>query len=89
MGRSLEPTAGARIDRLRLCAMSRIPRCSGCARFGALLAAHWGSGPPTLPEVPQQCWNPVCAPIAARFSGATRKAGEPYAERGSLSEDRA
>ena len=89
MGRSLEPRAGARIDGLRLYAMSRIPRCSGCARFGALLRAHWDTAPPDLPEVPQHCLNPVCAPIAARFSGANGRAEEPYAERRSLPEDRA
>lgn len=63
------------LDGLRLVALSRIPRCSGCPRFHALVAAHdGGSARESLPEAPPYCTHRVCAPLAARWSSP--EAGE-------------
>jgi len=82
------------LDALRLLALSRIPRCGGCARFRALDAVRRGAleVPRALPPVPRSCTHVVCEPLAARFpaelgtgrgqSGNRRKRGEVAAERG-------
>jgi hypothetical protein len=57
------------LDSLRLVALGRIPRCSGCARFHALVAAHDGGEVlSALPAVPARCRHEVCAPLAARYA---------------------
>ena len=57
------------VDGLRLFALGRIPRCTDCPRYHALVRIH-ASGPvrmPALPEVPVACAHQVCAPLADRY----------------------
>jgi hypothetical protein len=61
------------LDSLRLLAISRIPRCSGCPRFEALVSAHDRGRPGNgLPGVPGHCTHQVCAPLAGRWEAASR-----------------
>ncbi|MBD3868166.1 MAG: hypothetical protein IFK94_08570 [Acidobacteria bacterium] len=56
------------LDGLRLLALSRITRCSGCPRYHALAEAYRGVGPVTgLPQVPLACDHQVCAPLVSRL----------------------
>lgn len=56
------------LDGLRLLALSRITRCSGCLRYHALAEAYRGVGPVTgLPQVPLACDHQVCAPLVSRL----------------------
>ena len=66
MGRSL---SAHELDKLRLLALSRIPRCRGCPRFHALDAVRRKLKPPgaALAQVPEFCTHEVCAPLAARY----------------------
>lgn len=66
MGRSL---SAHELDRLRLLALSRIPRCRGCPRFHALDGVRRKHLPPgaALPQAPEFCTHEVCAPLAARY----------------------
>jgi hypothetical protein len=76
MSRSIEQVE---MDRLRLVALGRIPRCGVCPRYRALRAAHRsGSRAMTpMPPVPESCTHEVCAPIAARYR-AVRHAGADW-----------
>jgi hypothetical protein len=77
MGRTL---SAQELDKLRLLALSRIPRCRGCPRFHALDALRRKHRPPAaaLAQVPEFCTHEVCAPLAARYPapliGRTRAA---------------
>ncbi len=64
---------GNRMEELELIALGRIPRCTGCPRYAALLAMHAGEheGHAGLPEVPLFCSHQVCAPLAIRLSVST------------------
>jgi hypothetical protein len=56
------------LDGLRLLALSRISRCSGCPRYHALEEAYRGVGSVTsLPQVPLACDHQVCAPLVSRL----------------------
>ena len=56
------------LDSLRLLALSRITRCSGCSRYHALAEAYRGVGPVTgLPPVPPACDHQVCSPLVSRL----------------------
>jgi len=59
-------------DGLRLLALSRVPRCQGCQRFGAMNSA--GAAPGlrglSLPAVPDFCTYQLCAPLATRYESA-------------------
>ncbi len=63
------------MDRLRLVALGRITRCSGCPRFQALVSANRRRSPClALPGPPSGCTYQVCAPLAARFSRERERA---------------
>ena len=70
------------LDSLRLIALGRIPRCTGCPRYRALVAVKDRGAAPAfgLPAVPADCHYQVCAPLVARFDAAaalpTYDAGE-------------
>ena len=56
------------LDGLRLLALSRISRCSGCPRYHVLAEAYRGIVPVTgLPQVPLACDHQVCAPLVSRL----------------------
>jgi hypothetical protein len=57
------------LDGLRLLALSRIPRCGSCPRFGSLVEAYAGDERPMrqLGSVPANCTHQVCAPLAERY----------------------
>ena len=56
------------LDALRLLALSRITRCSGCPRYHALAEAYRGIVSVTgLPQVPLACDHQVCAPLVSRL----------------------
>ena len=62
------------LDSLRLFALGRIPRCTGCARYHSLVAAHdrvsrVRSRPPA---VPASCSHQVCAPLVDHYFGQKR-----------------
>lgn len=61
--------SAVRMDGLRLLAIGRIPRCSECPRFDALIRSHRGArrDPAPLPAVPDSCTHQVCAPLAVRY----------------------
>lgn len=77
MRRARENAFPAReLDRLRLVAVGRIPRCARCPRFAALVDGQRSGGridASALPSVPAFCTHEVCAPLAARM--ALRRAG--------------
>jgi hypothetical protein len=59
------------VDGLRLFALGRIPRCTDCPRYRALVRAH-SSGAfrvAMLPTVPDGCAHQVCAPLVDRYAG--------------------
>ena len=62
-------TDSRNMDRLRLVALGRIPRCGKCPRFHSIRAAHRARGQARecLPKVPDGCTHEVCAPLAARY----------------------
>lgn len=65
--------AGSRLEELELIALGRIPRCTGCPRYAALLALHAAGRARddrarSLPAVPLYCSHQVCAPVAARLT---------------------
>lgn len=66
------------LDGLRLVALGRIPRCTHCPRYNALVASHWSQthGRAHLPMVPQYCHHEVCAPLAARIGLAESRTDE-------------
>ena len=74
--RPSERKVSENLDGLRLLALGRIPRCTDCPRYRALVAEHAnGSGPVApLPAVPQACHHAVCAPLAVRYERRTRGA---------------
>lgn len=63
------------LDGLRLLALSRIPRCGGCARFRWLVEAHTGDRRPAgdLPVVPPACHHQVCAPLVTHWDAGPRR----------------
>jgi hypothetical protein len=66
------------LDGLRLVALGRIPRCTHCPRYHALVAAHWSKahGQAHLPSVPEYCHHPVCAPLAVRIGLDEARGGD-------------
>jgi hypothetical protein len=58
------------VDGLRLFALGRIPRCTHCPRYRALVRVHSDGLSParTLPAVPNDCAHQVCAPLADRYA---------------------
>lgn len=58
------------MDEYRLLALSRIPRCSNCSRYNALLVAHETKGniPHPMPARPADCTYQVCMPMVQRLS---------------------
>ena len=64
-GTSREPED---LDGLRLFALGRIPRCTRCPRYRALLTAHSARSrvAAVLPRVPEFCSHQVCAPLIDR-----------------------
>ena len=56
------------LDALRLVALSRIERCSRCARLPAMDRALRGAGLAVdeLPPVPSFCTQQICAPLVDR-----------------------
>jgi hypothetical protein len=68
------------VDGLRLFALGRIPRCTRCPRYQALVAAHTtGSGcGPGLPLVPSFCLHQVCAPLVDHYRRARRAETRPH-----------
>lgn len=69
MGVRSNAKASNDLDGLRLLALSRIPRCGSCPRFGSLVEAYAHDAPPVreLGEVPPNCTHQVCAPLAERY----------------------
>ena len=69
----IDASVFSNLDELRLMALGRIPRCAGCPRYRALDSAFrsrgGGRGPQPLP--PANCTYRVCAPLAARWWGAS------------------
>ena len=58
---------GQELDGLRLIALGRVDRCSGCARYLELLRAWQEVGPPrALPPAPASCSYRICAPLARK-----------------------
>lgn len=79
-GDPLKPGAGVPTlldkDGLRLLGLSRVPRCAGCARLDALLAAHRTGERLAVPwpAAPACCREQICAPLVRRFvSGAAAR----------------
>lgn len=70
----------ADLESLRLFALGRIPRCAGCARYRALVAAGQGiaGSRSSLPEVPECCSHQVCAPLVDHYFGKRR---DPWVRR--------
>jgi hypothetical protein len=63
------------MDRLRLVALGRIPRCGGCPRYKVMRTAV-RSGVNVhgcLPVAPAGCTHEVCAPIALRYGLDARR----------------
>lgn len=63
---------GAReLDELRLVALSRIPRCTGCPRLEALQDfVHLGMAIVNpWPPAPGRCRHPICVPMLRRLGG--------------------
>ena len=58
-----------KLDSLRLLALGRIPRCSACPRYRALVDAHAGKAESgqRLPRVPAFCNQQVCSPLVVRL----------------------
>ena len=69
MGSRSNAKASNDLDGLRLLALSRIPRCGSCPRFGSLVEAYVHDECPSreLGPVPVSCTHQVCAPLAERY----------------------
>ena len=69
MGFRSKAKASNDLDGLRLLALSRIPRCGSCPRFGSLVEAYAHDERPVreLGGVPSNCTHQVCAPLAERY----------------------
>ena len=75
MGIRSNAKASNDLDGLRLLALSRIPRCGSCPRFGSLVEAYVAAQEDERPSrelgaVPANCTHQVCAPLAERFRPA-------------------
>jgi hypothetical protein len=59
-------------DGLRLVGLGRIPRCTECPRYAALVAVYLerrngGTTARRLPAAPASCGFQACAPLAKRY----------------------
>ena len=70
MGNARQPNLPNDLDGLRIFGLGRIPRCTNCPRYRALVDAYEGTStlPTHPPAVPEDCTFQVCAPLVARYS---------------------
>jgi len=64
-------------DSLRLLGLGRIPRCTECPRYAALVSGHTdrlagATSSGRLPAVPANCHFQACAPLVSRYATALR-----------------
>jgi hypothetical protein len=70
MGNARQPKLPNDLDGLRIFGLGRIPRCTDCLRYRALVDAYKGASTLSIlpPGVPEDCTFQVFAPLVARYS---------------------
>jgi len=87
MGNATQPNLPNDLDGLRIFGLGRIPRCTDCPRYRALVDAYEGASTlSTLPPaVPEDCTFQVCAPLVSRYSRPKPALSSPDASAGQAS----